>query len=326
MVTTRGQEKQKQLEGIHASKKQPTRSRRKHSSYESVTPKKQDKKRESTSSSQESAVLDTKHASVDWTNDELMLEMGHIYFFYRPKVSAEEVHSDEDVARLHILLKPFSGDSENEHKNRFLLLGKKHLPDVSRHEKAWGYVDAVGSLKHIEETKFESYSYHTKTHGDREIKPLRPCGEGVYALVKHHKGTVLAYVLELPEDLTEVQKSFNIQHEASFYVQIKNPDSANYNGRANYHKAELADDLKEKYGKREWIPLETVTFIDRFGVEFLLIGASADIVGELQEEGKKIEEQASIETKKGFDAKDIYKQLRMKKETHPIDPIFGSWA
>ncbi|EKM61403.1 uncharacterized protein PHACADRAFT_180527 [Phanerochaete carnosa HHB-10118-sp] len=34
------------------------------------------------------------------------VERGHIYFFYRPKVEVEEVHSIDDVQRFHILLVP----------------------------------------------------------------------------------------------------------------------------------------------------------------------------------------------------------------------------
>ena len=91
------------------------------------------------------------------------IERGHIYFFYRPKVELEEVHSINDVQRFYILLVPrppeFSQPPEsadtkpgdegemtvlsagadavpapettNETKKRFRLLqvGKKALPD-----------------------------------------------------------------------------------------------------------------------------------------------------------------------------------------------------
>jgi hypothetical protein len=38
-------------------------------------------------------------------------ERGHIYFFYRPKVQCEEVHSMDDVSKLHVLLIPSSSGS-----------------------------------------------------------------------------------------------------------------------------------------------------------------------------------------------------------------------
>ncbi|KAI0784928.1 hypothetical protein C8Q75DRAFT_337222 [Abortiporus biennis] len=48
------------------------------------------------------------------------IERGHIYFFYRPKVELEEVHSVDDVQRFHMLLVPrppeFSQASEDTEK------------------------------------------------------------------------------------------------------------------------------------------------------------------------------------------------------------------
>ncbi|KAI8990587.1 hypothetical protein BD414DRAFT_484111 [Trametes punicea] len=93
------------------------------------------------------------------------IERGHIYFFYRPKVELEEVHSLDDVQRFYMLLVPrppqfaappesstqADGDDENQEMNliesgadavpaaepkgqtkkrfRLLVIGKKGLPD-----------------------------------------------------------------------------------------------------------------------------------------------------------------------------------------------------
>jgi hypothetical protein len=46
----------------------------------------------------------------------------------------------------------------------------------------------------------------------------------VYAIIEEHGHTHLAYVLELPDDIGTVQKAFNIQHEGSFIISVKNPD------------------------------------------------------------------------------------------------------
>lgn len=44
------------------------------------------------------------------------------------------------------------------------------------------------------------------SRGERHLSGARPCGEGFYALVAHHdKHTHLAFVLELPEEIGEVQ-------------------------------------------------------------------------------------------------------------------------
>lgn len=43
-------------------------------------------------------------------------ERGEIFFFYRPKVNKEEVHSVDDVQRLYIVLRPESGERGVEEK------------------------------------------------------------------------------------------------------------------------------------------------------------------------------------------------------------------
>lgn len=43
-------------------------------------------------------------------------ERGEIFFFYRPKVNHEEAHSVDEVQRLYIVLRPESGEKEEEEK------------------------------------------------------------------------------------------------------------------------------------------------------------------------------------------------------------------
>lgn len=45
-----------------------------------------------------------------------MQEGGEIFFFYRPKVEKEEVHSPDDVQRLCFVLRPDSGERAVEEK------------------------------------------------------------------------------------------------------------------------------------------------------------------------------------------------------------------
>lgn len=61
------------------------------------------------------------------------LEKGHISFFYRPKVELENASSVQDVQRFYILLEPLtSADAES---SRLIVIAKKHMPDLERHEK-----------------------------------------------------------------------------------------------------------------------------------------------------------------------------------------------
>jgi hypothetical protein len=275
----------------------------------------------------------TETAQLDWLKDENILEMGHIYFFYRPRVSHEEVQSESDVSRLYILLKPFKDDKQHHemHKSRLILLGKKHLPHITSHERLWGFVDKVSdNIKDIVESKFEATTYETETRGERKIEEMRPAGEGVYGLVRHHRGVVLGYVLELPEEISEVQKAFNIKKEATFYISIKNPETAASPGLPHREGVKLPKELQDKFAGRKWLPVDPPSFMNCEGAELLFIGARKDVVEELGKEGEEIEEEADLETHKGghmLKAEDLYKQLRMKKEKHPIEPIKrGTWA
>ena len=52
-----------------------------------------------------------------------IIEQGDIFFFYRPKVGAEEVSSVEDVQRFYMITSPEEKDS----KYRLFVLGQKQL-------------------------------------------------------------------------------------------------------------------------------------------------------------------------------------------------------
>ncbi|OAX44456.1 hypothetical protein K503DRAFT_678863 [Rhizopogon vinicolor AM-OR11-026] len=149
-----------------------------------------------------------------------VIERGHIYFFHRPKVEHQEVHSIDDVRHLMILLVPgppeFSvhGGSEVQRKYvsdtsemnlvaqgadaapapasmedkkhfRLIIIGKKSLPDPERgrHDPFWATVIMVGENLHDLEEGLGGKSYETKTRGTRHVAPVRLAGRGVYAIV-----------------------------------------------------------------------------------------------------------------------------------------------
>jgi hypothetical protein len=134
-----------------------------------------------------------------------VIERGHIYFFYRPKVQREEVHSMDDVGKLHVLLVPSPSESfsmqakieqskdvsgadademnlvaqgadaapthESTTKDkkhfRLIIVGKKRLPDPERekHAPVWATVIFVGDNLHDLEEKLGERTYETKTRG-----------------------------------------------------------------------------------------------------------------------------------------------------------------
>lgn len=141
-----------------------------------------------------------------------VVERGHIYFFYRPKVQLKEVHSVDEVKNLHMLLVPgppsFSDgvddtkdsdegnedemnlisegadavpakESQNKAKKSFRLItiGKKQLPDPTSHGRNkvfWATVTNVGDDLHALDRGLGEKAYETKTRGKR----LKPNGGG----------------------------------------------------------------------------------------------------------------------------------------------------
>ncbi|KAF8560173.1 hypothetical protein OG21DRAFT_1502510, partial [Imleria badia] len=200
-----------------------------------------------------------------------VVERGHVYFFYRPKVQHEQVHSIDDVKNLHMLLvprlpkfsvyddQPTSSSGETllpegadvapapetldrpQKHYRLLTIGKKRLPESEGgHQVFWATVTAVGDDLHAVERGFGEKTYETKTRGVRHEGPVRLAGRGVYAIV-NNKGRVpssdathLAYHLTHPSSPGAVQEGLGIHTASSFVLQVKNPlaDAPEYGQRA----------------------------------------------------------------------------------------------
>lgn len=77
-----------------------------------------------------------------------VLERGHIYFLYRPKVQVDHPASLDDVSKFHILLVPHGTKF-----HRLIAVGKKALPEASESTRPiWGEVLNVGEdLKALKE-------------------------------------------------------------------------------------------------------------------------------------------------------------------------------
>src|SRR5919108_3138409 len=66
-----------------------------------------------------------------------IIEQGDVFFFYRPKVGAEEVEGVKDVQRFYMIPSP-----EHSNKYRLFLVGQKQLPEIvegksTSEEKNW---------------------------------------------------------------------------------------------------------------------------------------------------------------------------------------------
>lgn len=176
---------------------------------------------------------------------------------------------------------------------RFIVMGRKSLPDPSkRSQPYWGFVDMVTTKIDDVKSGLGGEEYDTSTRGHRHKYPARAAGEGVYRILRHSPGkrmhTHLVYRLELPpEDKgNEPQESLNIERQASFILQIKNPEqaagsSSQFRGLENKRKATFPAHLQGQFGHKRFIPAEPPDLLNYEGCELLLISASDDIEEEL---------------------------------------------
>jgi hypothetical protein len=244
-----------------------------------------------------------------------ILERGDVFFFYRPRVEADDVDDLDEVQRFLVILKP-----DGRGLYRLIVIGRKRLPVTEQHERAWAFVAKVSEDPDELRAELEPAQYETKTRSTRVEPAARAAGEGRYALVAHDGHTHLAYTLELPPTSGAVQRELNIEQAASYIVSAKNPDAPAPPGRglAQHRKAALPEELRKRFGNRRFVAVEPPDLLDHEGLELVLIGASADIAGEL---GIELDaERERLETA------DLLEQLRLQPEQLPTDPTrSGEW-
>jgi hypothetical protein len=222
-----------------------------------------------------------------------ILEQGHIYFLFRPRVEMDRPERLEDIQKLYMVLHP-----RGQRRYRFILIGRKKLPDPSMpgREKYWGFVEHVVSTpREFPREELAERYYQTSTRGLRWQPGARAAGEGVYALVDHDTHAHLAYVLDPATIEGRVHEAMNIRPEASYVISVKNPDSpiaADPTRFAAPHPELLNDE----------------------GAEIILISASDDVKAELG-----IDLNAAQESETSLD---IFKELQLERSSHRRMPLF----
>lgn len=243
-----------------------------------------------------------------------IVEQGDVFFFYRPRVEEHEPAGTEDVQRFHVVLR-----AEGGKLFRLMTIGRKHLPDVERHERAWGFVDKVTRSAEDVVEELRERHYATKTRGERTQPAARPAGEGVYVLVRDGHKLFLAYELELPAKPGPVQGELDIPPAASFALSIANPERGTPPdvGLDEEREAHYPERLQRTFRNRRFAT-EDVHLLDYEGAEFVLVGARADPEREL---GVTIEAEDE-----GEGTADVFRRLRLKRSQQPIAPLFaGEW-
>ena len=265
--------------------------------------------------------------------DVKILEQGDIFFFFRPKVSAKDIKSIDDVRRFYMVLSPeeeqkIIDDDTNSDTNlkekkmyRLFIIGKKSLPEIRKtearsSERFWAQ---VGGIFYDPQNLVEELTADEYKKGDA----ARPVGEGKYAIIEHQNHAELAFILEMPQQIGEAQKELGIQKEASYIITVINPYKPVSEGytTAEAERPKYPEDIQKYLNKTDgkFIPLsENLTLINYQNAQILLIGAR---------EGKDVIKQEiglDIETEEGPEnlfSSDIFTKLKIRKEQVPIKPI-----
>jgi hypothetical protein len=265
--------------------------------------------------------------------DVKILEQGDIFFFFRPKVSAKDIKSIEDVRRFYMVLSPeeeqkIIDDTNNNDTNpkekkiyRLFIIGKKSLPEIRKtearsSERFWAQVGGIfyDSKNLVEDLTADEY---------RKGDAARPVGEGKYAIIEHQNHAELAFILEMPQEIGEAQKELGIQKEASYIITVINPYKPVSEGytTAEAERPKYPKDVQNYLTKTEgkFIPLsQNLTLINYQNAQIILIGAreGKDVIK--QEIGLDIETE---EGKENLFSSDIFTKLKIRKEQVPIKPI-----
>ncbi len=264
--------------------------------------------------------------------DVKILEQGDIFFFFRPKVSATDIKSIDDVRRFYMVLCPeeeqkiidgTNNDTNPQEKKiyRLFIIGKKSLPEIRKtearsSERFWAQ---VGGIFYDPQNLVEDLTADEYKKGDA----ARPVGEGKYAIIEHQNHAELAFILEMPQEIGEAQKELGIQKEASYIITVINPYKPVSEGytTAEAERPKYPEDIQQFLNKTDgkFIPLsQNLTLINYQNAQIILIGAreGKDVIK--QEIGLDIETE---EGKENLSSADIFTKLKIRKEQVPIKPI-----
>lgn len=232
-----------------------------------------------------------------------VIEIGDIYFFYRPKVNAEEISSIDDVQRFYLVLMP-----DHREKGRLFLVGKKRLPEITKGKpkstaREWMMNSLTGSADKIRD-EFKPVVYDTKTRGEQEQGEAIPAGEGRYALFERKGSSRLGYKLFEPKKPGKAQQELGILPEASFVISVRNPN-IDVPGFPN-DKPDFPGRLQEKFADERWIDVDESDLLDYENAQLILIGAHDTL------------EQADV---KITGKPDLFKRLGLEPREWPAEPI-----
>ncbi|GAA6034615.1 hypothetical protein JCM8097_005424 [Rhodosporidiobolus ruineniae] len=258
-----------------------------------------------------------------------VIERGHVYMLYRPKVETNDPESIDDVSKFHILLVPDGHTKKSQKLHRLLAIGKKHMPDAAFGGRPlWGQVVNVGyDMKAFKEGLGPS-TYETKTRGTRHQFGARVAGSGAYVLHttenppegSSNAGAVyhthLAYELAVPHEIGEVQEALGIHSDGVFTIQVKNPDSESTNpvvgNQPESKHPQFPPTLKHLFTTK-FIPANPPSLLDYPGAELLFIPSKHSTAQAIGEDAKKELDEEEKEVEKSVEEQGEGKESEAKK-------------
>lgn len=249
-------------------------------------------------------------------DEQRVIEKGHAFFFYRPKMDIGKPSGASDVQKLYMLLSPddaagrpaaedkvgqqdaSSKPSHSKSSHRLLIIPQKSLPSPGggRKSRIWAFVDEASTDLDKVEKRLDRFSYSTKTRGERTQESARLIAEARYDIVIHHGHSHFLYELEVPQQPGQVQEEFNILKQGQFLMQVKNPEiqsPATDRGQARYATlgkgaAKLPKHLQEKFRgiRKDWVRntiLDSTEFLDIPHVEVGFFAVNKDAKEEFAE-------------------------------------------
>lgn len=209
-----------------------------------------------------------------------ILEKGIIYFFFRARVNVDDPQDVKDIARTYMIMRPIPLDAKigegpigDEANCRLLTLPKKVLP-VSSKDRFMIFVEkAKTGFSDLKESFMTGSDYVTKTTGTSHTPPVTPLAEGVYAITSTGRESHLAYIINIPNELGEVQKDLGLKERGSFVASVKNPTQPAPNNASLPKGPDYPQEILDEFRNLRWKPLEP-KHLDFVNTQFLIIGES----------------------------------------------------
>ncbi|OQV10813.1 hypothetical protein CLAIMM_14751 [Cladophialophora immunda] len=244
-----------------------------------------------------------------------ILEKGVIYFFFRARVNVDHPEDVNDVARSYMVMRPIPLDAKlgdgpigDDGNCRLLALPKKVLPKSGKDKFVTFVEKHKTSFAELKESFMAGSEYETKTAGTRHTPPVTPLAEGVYAITSTGRESHLAYIVNIPAEIGEMQKDFGLKQRGSFVTSVKNPEQPPL-GNQNVPKGpEYPQEIIDEFRGLRWKPLEP-KYLNFDNAQFLMIGEDYDKATEQRPKDERENNAAPEEEMEKLDGED---EIRIK--------------